>query len=125
MDRRDPVYLPEGWVKSLRNKRVVFLTPKPTRIVIQSRSMLSDYQNKGQFRDVHGARLDFRSTGLSISDASPSIMEVVEVRDEEMEVDSTEITFSQPKNAVRKTAAELQKELVENGTRRLQVDPKN
>ena len=70
MDRRDPVYLPEGWVKSLRNKRVVFLTPKPTRIVIQSRSMLSDYQNKGQFRDVHGARLDFRSTGLSISDAS-------------------------------------------------------
>ena len=126
MDHRDPSYLPEGWVKSLRNKRVVFLTPKPSRIVIQSRSMLSDYQNKGQFCDVQGGRLDFRSTMLSTSDTSSSTlpMEAVEVGDEDMEVD-LESTVLQPTYSVRKTAAELQKELVENGTSRLQVDPKN
>ena len=95
MDGRDPNYLPEGWLKSLRNKRVVFLTPKPSRIVIQSRSMLSDYQNKGQFCDVQGGRLDFRSAVLSTSDTTPDPMEVVEEVVEEMEVD-VENKISQP-----------------------------
>ena len=129
MDHRDPNYLPEGWVKSLRNKRVVFLTPKPSRIVIQSRSMLSDYQSKGHFCSVDGDRLDFRSAGLNTSDINPTSMEVVEMGAEEMEVDvvvdSTVSAVSQSANAVRKTAAELQNDLLENGTKRLQVDTKN
>ena len=129
MEHRDPNYLPEGWVKSLRNKRVVFLTPKPSRIVIQSRSMLSDYQSKGHFCSVDGDRLDFRSAGLNTSDINPTSMEVVEMGAEGMEVDvvvdSTVSTVSQSANAVRKTAAELQNDLLENGTKRLQVDPKN
>ena len=59
MDKRDPNYVPDGWIKTIKNNRVTYKSPPP-RVVIQGKSMLKDYQRKGRFCDVDADKLDFR-----------------------------------------------------------------
>ena len=120
MDKRDPNYVPDGWIKTLKNNRVIFKTPPP-RIVIQGKLMLKDYQSKGRFCDVDADKLDFRQGKAKNNEIE---IEGTEGLDE-MEVDCPEpieedTQFPESKDR-DKTSAEVQKEKVETGTIRIRV----
>ena len=118
MDKRDPNYVPDGWIKTIKNNRVTYKSPPP-RVVIQGKSMLKDYQRKGRFCDVDADKLDFRQEKAKNNDIESEGTEGLD----EMEVDcDTQFITSKVKE---KTSAELQKEKVETGTIRLEYDLEN
>ena len=91
MDHRDPNYVPEGWIKTLKNNRVTFKT-MPPRLNIQSKRMLLDYQKKNQFLEADAEKLDFRRLTkigeiAGVSDRDDSMEIDVENEDRAMEVD--------------------------------------
>ena len=83
MDLRDPNYIPDGWVKTLRNRRIVFLSPKPERVIVQGKAMLKDLQRQGRFVEVDLDRLDFRGLVAKVSE----VRVLGAVENEAMEVD--------------------------------------
>ena len=127
MDQRDQNYVPDGWIKTSRNKRIIFLS-QPPRVVIQGKTMLKDYQMKGQFLEADSERLDFRCLSTKRSDVTAEEMNAGEKGvEEDMEVDE-EIQVnaeSESTAVVKRKAAERQKELVESGARRLESNCKN
>ena len=84
MDLRDESYVPEGWLKTTRNERVVFLTQLPNRVVIQSKRMIKDYQKQGRYLGADPEKMDFRQ--LVISNSSNVVGDAKETC-EQMEVD--------------------------------------
>ena len=91
MDHRDPNYVPEGWIKTLKNNRVIFKT-MPPRLNIQSKRMLLDYKKKNQFFEADAEKLDFRRLTkigeiAGVSDRDDSMEIDVDNEDRAMEVD--------------------------------------
>ena len=118
MDQRDDKYIPEGWTKKLRNNRVVFVTD--SKVVIQGKTMLKDYQRLGRFCEADAEKLDFRQHA-SVDRIHREIGQLEEVNtDEPMEVDNHKATF-----LVKRSVAEHEKCVIEEGTKRLQIDPAN
>ena len=118
MDLRDESYVPEGWLKTTRNERVVFLTQLPNRVVIQSKRMIKDYQKQGRYLGADPEKMDFRQ--LVMSNSSNVVGEAKETS-EKMEVDQDEETIAD----VKKNCAVLEMEKVHDGTKRLEINPNN
>jgi hypothetical protein len=121
MDLRDPDYIPDGWVKTSRNKRIVFLSPKPERVVVQGKTMLKDFQRQGRFLEVDLDRFDFR--GLVANDYGESVHEVID--SEPMEVDEMVANTFLEISSVKIKGAEQQRDLVVSRTKLLENDPIN
>ena len=118
MDQRDEKYIPEGWTKKLRNNRVVFVTD--SKVFIQGKTMLKEYQKVGRFCEADAEKLDFRQhASAERTHGEMGQMEEVNV-DEPMEVDSHKATF-----LVKRSVAEHEKGVIEEGSKRLQIDPAN
>ena len=118
MDQRDNTYIPEGWTKKLRNNRVVFFTD--SKVVIQGKTMLKEYQKLGRFCEADAEKLDFRQHA-SADRTHREMGQMEDVNgDEPMEVDSCEATF-----LVKSSVAENEKGVIEEGCKRLQLDPAN
>ena len=118
MDQRDEKYIPEGWTKKLRNNRVVFVTD--SKVFIQGKTMLKEYQKVGRFCEADAEKLDFRQHA-SVDRIHREIGQLEEVNtDEPMEVDNHKATF-----LVKRSVAEHEKCVIEEGTKRLQIDPAN
>ena len=62
-DLRDPGYVPEGWIRTLKNNRVIFKTSRPARVTIQNKRMLIDYQKTSKFLEADPEKMDFRGVG--------------------------------------------------------------
>ena len=104
MDLRDPNYIPDGWIKTIRNKRTVFMSPKPERVIVQGKAMLKDLQRQGRFVEVDLDRIDFRGLVAQVSEAR--VLGAVD--DEAMEVDEVEAEASVEMSTVKRTGAEQQ-----------------
>ena len=123
-DLRDSGYVPEGWIRTSKNNRVIFKSKPPYRITIQNKKMLTDYQKKGQFLDADAEKMDFRG-GLGSrnvvkvadetdGDEHEDQMDVVGEDDDFMEVDS------EPSD--QRETEEQEKGSVQLGTKRLELD---
>ena len=55
------VFVPAGWIRTVVNGRVVYLTPAPNSVKIYSKSDLVEYQKKGKFKDIDPNELVFVS----------------------------------------------------------------
>ena len=119
MDLRDPNYTPDGWVKTLRNRRIVFLSPKPERIIVQGKAMLKDLQRQGRFVEVDLDRLDFRGLVAKVSE----VRVLGAVENEAMEVDEVEAETSVEIPSIKKTGADQQRDLVVSRTKMLESVP--
>ena len=119
MDLRDPNYIPDGWVKTLRNRRIVFLSPKPERVIVQGKAMLKDLQRQGRFVEVDLDRLDFRGLVAKVSE----VRVLGAVENEAMGVDEVEAETSVEIPSIKKTGAEQQRDLVVSRTKMLESDP--
>ena len=126
-DLRDSGYVPEGWIRTSKNNRVIFKSKPPYRITIQNKKMLTDYQKKGQFLDADAEKMDFRG-GLGSrnvvkvadetdGDEHEDQMDVVGEDDDFMEVDS------EPSD--QRETEEQEKGSVQSGTKRLKLDSTN
>ena len=123
MDFRDPKYIPNGWIKTMKNNRVIFKTNPPPRLTIQNKRMLIDYQKKGQFLDADPQKIDFRVLVIQNDEVTEAagggdddLMDVEDAEDCVMEVDV------EPEKVA---GAEHKKTTVESGTRRLEIDSGN
>ena len=96
-DLRDPSYVPEGWIRTLKNNRVIFKTSPPARVTIQNKRMLIDYQKTSKFLEADPEKMDFRGAGsrnvdklavVTDDDWQDEFMEVVDCEEDVMEVDA-------------------------------------
>ena len=135
MDLRVPNYTPEGWTKLTKNKRTVFKTPPPGRILIQNKKMLLDYQKTGRFMEANAEMMDFRLVQLTkdvcdMETSGKNSPELMEVDDDIVEgtnfLKESDVVKSADVLEKRKmTPAAEEKMRIELGTQRLFSNPEN
>ena len=135
MDLRVPNYTPEGWTKLTKNKRTVFKTPPPGRILIQNKKMLLDYQKTGRFMEANAEMMDFRLVQLTkdvcdMETSGKNSPELMEVDDDIVEgtnflKESDVVKRADVLEKRKMTPAAEEKMRIELGTQRLFSNPEN